>query len=438
MVVAGALKIGDARAVEPLIQALKYEERSVRGGAARALGEIGDARAVEPLIQALEDEDRLVRTSAKFALEKIKAKKKIFGKEKGKNKEHWYDKGTAYFDQTEYNKAIECFTKMSEIDPKDERAYLGRAFALHKLNKYNEAIDDYDRVLVLNPTDQSTLMFRDLAVKSKVLYTPVEFKKKEEIDIEIKRKIDFEMILIPAGEFIMGDDGGDSDERPRHRVYLDEFYIMKYPVTNAQYKAFLDDNPDYRVPCYDPKTLAYDFLEDEAKQYCWDPTKRTYPDGKANYPVVLVSFDDASAFAEWAKMRLPTEAEWEKAARGTDGRPYPWGHTPAEHMGGDKCTRSGDITPVDKYPKGASPYGVMDMSGNIWEWCMDWYDANYYQKSAKKNPKGANYGDHRVVRGGGWLGDRAFYSVKCSTRDYAALGYRFHKLGFRCVSDHQL
>ncbi len=197
--------------------------------------------------------------------------------------------------------------------------------------------------------------------------------------------LEMEMIQIPEGTFTMGTEG-DGDESPRHDVYLNAFEIAKYPLTNIQYKAFLNANPDHREP------------------KGWN--KRTSPAGKANHPVVNISWKDAQAYAEWLSKqrgkhyRLPTEAEWEKAARGTDGRTYPWGN----EFDPRKCNTieggPGDTTPVGIYPEGASLYGVADMAGNIWEWCEDRYSSKYYEKSENRNPNGPNKGDKRVVRGG--------------------------------------
>ena len=180
-----------------------------------------------------------------------------------------------------------------------------------------------------------------------------------------------EMIRIPAGTFLMGDDE-ISNASPQHEVTLEEYEIAKYAVTCKQYKLFLEANPTYKVP------------------EGWSGTQ--YPKGKANHPVVNVSWYDATAYAEWLSRvtgkdyRLPTEAEWEKAARGTDGRKFPWG----DEFDTKKCNTAesgiGDTTPVDTYPDGASPYGVMDMAGNVWEWCADWYAP--YPNDKDKKPAG--------------------------------------------------
>jgi formylglycine-generating enzyme required for sulfatase activity len=171
-------------------------------------------------------------------------------------------------------------------------------------------------------------------------------------------------------------------------VYLDAFEIAKYPLTNLQYKAFLDANPDHEAPRH------------------WND--RMFPVGKANHPVVYISWFDAQAYVTWLsretgkQYRLPTEAEWEKAARGNDGRTYPW----EGEFDASKCNVEetvGDTTPVGIYPAGASPYGVMDMAGNVWEWCADWFAEDYYKQADNRNPTGPDKGQLRVWRGGSWL-----------------------------------
>jgi iron(II)-dependent oxidoreductase len=243
----------------------------------------------------------------------------------------------------------------------------------------------------------------------------VVLKKLEPGEGNIIGKDGAEMILIPAGAFIMGspEGEGDDDEHPQHTVFLDAFYIDKYEVTNFQYKQFMDATghgaPDY-----------------------WNNENYNQP----NQPVVGVTWHDAIAYAKWAGKRLPTEAEWEKAARGTDGRIYPWGN----EWDSSKCNSGvgGDgyqyTAPVGSFPAGASPYGVMDMSGNVWEWCADWSDRNYYSRSPQQNPKGPDSGSERVLRGGSWFNtDRT--DLRCAFRVWDNPGFRGHYRGFRCAQD---
>jgi formylglycine-generating enzyme required for sulfatase activity len=224
------------------------------------------------------------------------------------------------------------------------------------------------------------------------------------------------LIYIPAGEFTMGSNDYD-DQKPIHTVYLDAYYIDKYEVTNAQYKKFCDATGHSQPSGPDFRGMTSYFTN--------------YP----NYPVVNVSWNDASSYASWAGKRLPTEAEWEKAARGTDGRKYPWGNTWDPSKCNNRESNSPDgyanTAPVGSFPQGASPYGVMDMAGNVWEWCTDWYDKDYYSQSPNNNPKGPSSGSDRVLRGGAWNNNQ--YLCRSTTRfnDNPPYGYYFN--GFRCV-----
>jgi TonB family protein len=238
---------------------------------------------------------------------------------------------------------------------------------------------------------------------------------------EYKNKKDSStMVLIPAGEFTMGSEDGHIAEKPVHKVYLDAYYIGKYEVTNAQYKEFCDATnrfyPEY--PHFGGKT---------------DPD---YFKNNPNYPVVNISREEAKAYCDWAGLRLPTEAEWEKAARGTDRRKYPWGNTWDPRKCCNGSSKGPTIiytytTPVGNFPQGASPYGVMDMAGNVWEWCQDWYGKDYYQISPSHNPTGPSSGPYRVLRGGSW------YDIKGVCRSTARNDFtppdRFNSIGFRCV-----
>ncbi|MDH7487092.1 MAG: bifunctional serine/threonine-protein kinase/formylglycine-generating enzyme family protein [Anaerolineae bacterium] len=227
--------------------------------------------------------------------------------------------------------------------------------------------------------------------------------------------IAFDWVTIPAGEFLMGSDtkrdgNAYGDEQPQHRVYLAEYQMARVPVTNAQYKVFVDAT-GHGAPRH------------------WPGGK--IPAGKKDHPVVYVSWHDAQAFCRWAGVRLPTEAEWEKAARGTDGRRYPWGDSApdcskAQYSG---CGRT--TVAVGSKPAGASPYGVLDMAGNVWEWCQDWYGSGYYASSPQRNPQGPGPGVSRVVRGGSWDFDE--WRVRAANRGRLDPVFRDFDVGFRCV-----
>ncbi len=216
-----------------------------------------------------------------------------------------------------------------------------------------------------------------------------------------------ELILIPSGEFLMGSpqDEGRDDEHPQHRVYLDAYYIGKYEVTNKQFAKFVNET-------------GYNAGGD------W---KKYYNSGTEDHPVVCVRWYDAKAYCNWAKLRLPTEAEWEKAARSTDGREYPWGN----EWDSSRCNfNSSGTNPVGSYSSGASPYGCLDMVGNVCEWCSDWYDRLYYSSSPQSNPQGTEIGNLRVLRGGSWgINNEDALRAAARLRDYP--GLRSSNDGFR-------
>ena len=234
-----------------------------------------------------------------------------------------------------------------------------------------------------------------------------------------------EMVFVPAGEFLMGSDEGDDDEKPVHDVYLDAYWIDKTEVTNAQYRAFVEAT-SHRTPT----------------ECTWgEPTYGQA--GMENHPVVCVLWEDAAAYCQWAGARLPTEAEWDEAARGTDGREYPWGDTfdgtklnycDANCEFGHKDTGFDDgyarTAPVGSYPAGASPYGALDMVGNVWEWVADWYASDYYSHSPERNPKGPDAGESRVLRGGSW--DYHSDWARCASRSRVDPDFRHYGSGFRC------
>ncbi len=244
---------------------------------------------------------------------------------------------------------------------------------------------------------------------------------------------DNEMVLIPAGEFTMGRSAQDEftscqelnqdcqlsafmDEEPVHQVYLDAFSIDKTEVTNALYKACEDQGV-----CDPPQESNSN-------------TQSSYYGNSEfdHYPVVYVSWDQAKTYCEWRGARLLTEAEWEKAARGTDGRTYPWGENIDESFANFNYDVS-DTTAVGNYEKGKSPYGVYDMAGNVWEWVADWYSATYYGKSPTENPPGPVSGDMRVLRGGSW--GLVGFSVSTSYRYARDPIDTSPDLGFRCARD---
>jgi eukaryotic-like serine/threonine-protein kinase len=237
------------------------------------------------------------------------------------------------------------------------------------------------------------------------------------IPVEIKDAKNVPMRLVPAGEFTMGsDDTGDVGSRPAYKLYLDAFYIDKFEVTNEMYDACV-----YAVECRKP-------------QQGGSATRNIYFANEvyANFPVLYVDWKMANAYCKWRGGRLPTEAEWEKAARGTDARLYPWGNQEPDCNLANKVGCVADTTPVDQYEKGQSPYGVFGMSGNVWEWTSTLFKAYPYKADdGREDPKAL--GD-RIARGGSWHifgGNNG--NVRADTRMKLDPGYFGGYVGFRCV-----
>lgn len=245
------------------------------------------------------------------------------------------------------------------------------------------------------------------------------------------------MILIPAGEFTMGSNSGEGNEKPVHTVYLDAYYIDKYEVTNKEYADYLNDaliNGDIQVTSSSVTKDGYELLDldDIHCQISYNENTFSVESGKNNYPVMEITWYGADAFAQHYGKRLPTEAEWEKAARGTDERIYPWGDESPTSSHCNFNMNVGDTTPVGHYsPTGDSPYGCCDMAGNVYEWCNDWYDSNYYETSPGNNPQGPEAGSYRVVRSGSWRDDSDF--IRCADRGVGDPVVSRGSGGFRCA-----
>jgi len=245
------------------------------------------------------------------------------------------------------------------------------------------------------------------------------------------------MMLVPAGSFRMGNEtgAGEPDEYPVHTVYLDDFYIDKYEVTNAQYRRFVKET-GYRAP------VAYKRVEGEW-QACFRPWASS-SFNRSDQPIVCVSWEDANAYCRWAGKRLPTEAEWEKAARGglISAPPARSGNfadeTFKKHFSYMSIfTGYNDgfyyAAPVGCFE--SNRYGLKDMLGNVWEWCSDWYDKGYYASSPEKEPTGPAIGGMRVVRGGAWFTPMS--DVRIANRGCAEPAYWYIGVGFRCAKSKE-
>ena len=365
----------------------------------------------------------------------------------------WSNLGRAYYRIDEYANAARCYRKVSDLDPKDKNAYSNLGNAYFWMGEYADAIEPLQKACAIDPNCEKFHYYlgraqfeldrleeakraAEKALEINPNYQPTSelLKKIKKRSHKIIRRNNPNMILIPAGEFQMGCDDRDAptNEKPIHTVYLDDFYIDKYPVTNVEYKKFVDANPLWRKDSVSRKYQNGDYLKD------W--SRNNYPSGKANHPVVYVSWYAAIAYAQWVGKRLPTEAEWEKAARGgLVSQIYPWGNS-IDPSKVNYSRNVGQTTRVGYYP--ANNYGLYDMAGNVWKWCIDRYNEDFYVKSPCRNPFAGgtlkhvidsfrNVKNPRVLRGGSWSVEPQ--DVRSSARTWKSPDTPWPDLGFRCV-----
>ncbi|MEW5718990.1 MAG: SUMF1/EgtB/PvdO family nonheme iron enzyme [Chloroflexota bacterium] len=258
--------------------------------------------------------------------------------------------------------------------------------------------------------------------------------------VQRRGKDNAEMVYVPAGDFTFG------DEKSARTLYLDAFWIDKFEVTNAQFQQFVDAT-GYKTDA-EKQGWGFEYIS------MWEPVNGIFwraPRGagssiadRQKQPVVLVSWNDANAYCAWAGKRLPTEAHWEKSARGTDARVYPWGNNwdgARLNFCDANCAFSwkdagandgnAESAPVGSYASGASPYGVLDLAGNVWEWLADWFDPDYPQTMPARNPPGPASGQFKVLRGGAWSIEQ-FYA-RTTSRFSEPVDYRERSVGVRCV-----
>jgi formylglycine-generating enzyme required for sulfatase activity len=271
---------------------------------------------------------------------------------------------------------------------------------------------------------------------------------------QVSNKDGMVMVYVPADEFLMGSSPADTEandnEKPQHRVYLDAFWIDRTEVTNARFDSFVtetghktDAEKVGQSRVFNATTKGWEWTKGADWQHPRGPGSDTT--GLKQHPVVHMSWDDAVAYCRWVGRRLPTEAEWEKAARGTDGQKYPWGNKAVAGNLLNFADRNLDVSHADKsvddgyqftapvgtYPEGASPYRVLDMAGNVWEWVADRYDEKYYANSPAENPPGPDSGDSRVLRGGSWNFPQG--GVRAAFRTAYFPADTIDTLGFRCA-----
>ena len=301
-----------------------------------------------------------------------------------------------------------------ELDPKSSVAGLAkqrsrRAKVWRLLNEGEQVKDTLDLVNGQSLDEESRALSRQ--VKDKIEEGQPQSQEKP-LSAPLA---DRSMTVVPAGEFVMGSVTGDADEQPVRRVYLDTFFIDLYQVSVGQYAKFLEATSQAAPP-------DWSIMNKSRHQ---------------NRPVVNVDWADANAYCIWAGKRMPTEAEWEKAARGTDGRTYPWGNElptgfRANSMR-EKWSNHWVLMPVGMYEEGKSPYGLYDMAGNVWEWVSDWYASDYYASSPSQNPVGPSTGESKVIRGGSWGSGPK--DLRSADRDTHVPSTRGLGTGFRCAKN---
>ena len=254
-------------------------------------------------------------------------------------------------------------------------------------------------------------------------------------------ELTLQVARIAAGEFVMGAEDGDEDERPLHRAYVDDFAIGAYPVTNAEYAEFVHDSghasPGIRaLPMMVSGALETDFRS-LASAYFWN--NGTPPPGRERHPVTLVGFEDAAAYCEWIAgktglpVRLPTETEWERAARGgLESKRFPWGDTldagRAHFLPPARAKAQCGTAAVGSYPPNG--FDIYDVAGNVWEWVSDWYSPSYYERAQYVNPQGPESGTLRIVRGGAWVNADGGY-LRCAYRHKVPPDSYAYSIGFR-------
>ena len=272
----------------------------------------------------------------------------------------------------------------------------------------------------LNATSEATATLTPMATATRPP-TPTPETQAGDIRTVVRGDVEVEQVFVPAGSFMMGSEDGSSDEQPVHEVTLDAFWIDRTEVTNAQFAGCVA-----AWACQPPANTS-SFTRD---QYYGN-------DAFADYPVLYVSWNDASDFCAWAGGRLPTEAEWEFAARGPEGFIYPWGNDgPSSDLLNfllNFNSNVGDTSKVGSYSNGASWVGALDMAGNVWEWVNDWYDSGYYGKSPDANPAGPVSGEYRVLRGGAWNNGDDY--ARSSNRFNFHPVDRYDVVGFRCAQE---
>jgi formylglycine-generating enzyme len=367
-----------------------------------------------------EDGEKLVSVE-----ELVEAEQKLL-ENKEKASKHLKD-GNKYSDNKEYDKALDEYEKAIALYPDLPELQYNTGWLYGKIGMQEKAIKHLRSYILLAPDAKD----RDKVVTYIAVLQSILDKKDELMEAHAQRdavmknalpriKEKCDMVLIPTGHFVMGINDIKIEQRPSHKVYLDAFYIDRYEVTNAQYYEFLEyiKKTGDHSKCHKDEPINNDHTP-----LNWEKDYYNHPD----YPVVRIDWYDAYAYAAWAGKRLPTEAEWEKAARGTDERKWPWGN----EWDPKKCN-IGDPEPIGSHEDGKSPYGCYDMAGSVAEWCADWGDMHYYDRSPQKNPKGPSKGDKKIIRGGSRFGNFGIL-LRCTARKAMSPNLGNMSVGFRCA-----
>lgn len=343
-------------------------------------------------------------------------------------------------ERNDYENALKEYNKAIELVPDNVQLHYRMGGIYWKLGDTDNALKHLDQCRNLYPKGSAgkTKLDSYIAKLEKTL-SPVEKKdrraKRNEAtkkimgdDLKLYKEKWSEMVLVPEGKFLMGTEGDEfnEEEMPQHEVYLSSFYMDKYEVTNALYWEFLEymNNTNDHSKCYFGEGPNKDHTPDK----WYDDSYYEHPE----WPVAKVDWYDAYAFAAWAGKRLPTEAEWEKAARGTDGRRFPWGN-----VWEMKNCNAGTVGTLDVggYEEGKSVFGVYDVCGSVQEWCQDWHHAMYYKNSPSRDPKGPQESTNlRVIRGSSLFANNV-YQMRVTIRWYDEPHRRNRSVGFRCAKD---
>lgn len=341
----------------------------------------------------------------------------------------YYKAGSEYCDTESYDRALESYKKAEEAYPDFPELHYNMGWLYGKLGDARQAIEHLQRYIILSPKSSDItevqsyiVLLKQLLEKQQNIRNTINNRDEVMKRAVILQKQKHKSVIVPAGEFVMGTDNAREDAYPEHKVYLEAFEIDCYEVTNAQYWEFLDymKKTNDHSKCFKGEPSN----KDHTPRF-WDNEYYNVPE----YPVARVDWFDAYAYAAWAGKRLPTEAEWEKAARGSDGRNFPWGNDwdPA------RCNLSGEPKPVGSVSTGKSVYGCYDMAGSVYEWCADWYLDSYYAETPYKNPTGPEKGMRRVIRGGSRFSKP--FQVRAHTRKSEQPDLFNLALGFRCAND---